>query len=51
MLLALETGDKRAENIISEYLGKEEASNAAVADGVQSKGEVPEDIMLAIQAK
>jgi len=50
MLLALlETGDERAEDTLSVNLG-EEASNTTES-GVQDKGEVPKDIMLAIEAK
>lgn len=50
MLLALlETGDERAEDTLSENFG-EEASNTTES-GVQDKGEVPKDIMLAIEAK
>lgn len=52
MLLALlETGDERAEDTLSENLGEEEASDAVVADEAQIQGEVPEEIILAIEAK
>ncbi|WP_269850967.1 HEAT repeat domain-containing protein [Methanosarcina horonobensis] len=55
MLLALlETGDERAENSLSENLGEKEASNVTATEGAvgkQSQGEVPEDIMQAIEAK
>ncbi len=52
MLLALlETGDERAEDTLSENLGKEGTSSTTVSDGAQSQGEVPEEIILAIEAK
>lgn len=52
MLLALlETGDERAKDTLSEKLGEKGASNMTVADGAQSQREVPEDILLAIEAK
>ncbi|MCO5383036.1 MAG: hypothetical protein NHB15_13915 [Methanosarcina barkeri] len=51
MLLALlETGDERAENVLSGNLGEKEASNMTAVDG-QRQGEVPEDILQAIEAK
>lgn len=51
MLLALlETGDERAAEILSVNFG-EEASNPPAADGAQSQEEVPEEILLAIEAK
>lgn len=51
MLLALlETGDERAEGILSENLVKEEDSGTT-SDGAQGQREVPEDILLAIEAK
>ena len=50
MLLALlETGDERAEEILSGNF--EEVSNMSVADGAQDQGKVPEEILLAIEAK
>ncbi len=55
MLLALlATGDERMENVLSANLGEKEASNMTATDGtagVQNQGEVPEDIMRAIEAK
>ncbi len=55
MLLALlETGDERAENILSGNLGEKEASSMAATksiDGGQRQEEVPEDILQAIEAK
>lgn len=55
MLLALlETGDERAENILSENLGEKEASSMAATksrDSEQRQEEVPEDILQAIEAK
>ncbi|HII79935.1 MAG TPA: HEAT repeat domain-containing protein [Methanosarcina sp.] len=50
LLALLETGDERTENILSGNIGKE-TSNMTAPDGVQSKGEVPEDIIRAIEAK
>lgn len=50
MLLALlETGDERAEEILSGNF--EEVSNTSVADGARDQEEVPEEILLAIEAK
>jgi HEAT repeat protein len=55
MLLALlETGDKRAENILSGNFGENGASNTTAVEsaaGKQKGGEVPEDILQAIEAK
>jgi len=55
MLLALlETGDERAENVLSGNLGEKEASNMTAAESAvdgQRQGEVPEDILQAIEAK
>lgn len=55
MLLALlETGDARAEDILSERFGEKEASSTNAAEGSvgkQKQGEVPEDILQAIETK
>lgn len=55
MLLALlVTGDERAEEILSGNLGEKEASNMNATEGTagsHDQGEVPEDIMQAIEAK
>lgn len=55
MLLALlETGDKRAEDVLSGNLGEKEASNMTAAESAvdgQRQGEVPENILQAIETK
>jgi len=53
MLLALlETGDERAETILSENLEEKEAtSKASTESTVDGKGKVPEDVLQAIEAK
>ncbi len=53
MLLALlETGDERAETILSENLEEKETSSKASAEStVDGQGEVPEDVLQAIEAK
>jgi HEAT repeat protein len=55
MLLALlETGDERAENTLSGNFGENGASNTTATEsavGEQREGEVPEDILQAIEAK
>ncbi|WP_440946468.1 HEAT repeat domain-containing protein [Methanosarcina sp. T3] len=53
MLLALlETGDERAETILSENLERKGASGKASAEGtVDGQEEVPEDVLQAIEAK
>jgi HEAT repeat protein len=55
MLLALlETGDERAENILSENLVEKEAQTITESEsetGIQGQKKVPEDIMQAIEAK
>ncbi|TFH03317.1 MAG: HEAT repeat domain-containing protein, partial [Methanosarcina sp.] len=54
LLALLETGDDRAEAVLSGNLGEKEASNMTAAEstvGGQRHGEVPEDILQAIEAK
>ncbi|MDI9393949.1 MAG: HEAT repeat domain-containing protein [Euryarchaeota archaeon] len=50
LLALLETGDERIENILLGKIGKE-TPNMTAPDRVQSKREVPEDIIQAIEVK